>query len=130
MKYGIWTSSKNVNETLINAFKEKKDNPELVLLMFFKIKGEPYFVGCAELISNYIYEQQYNYWLEKEEWKGLFNLKWIFVKTVYFMEVFPQFTLEKSIEQLNNKLILPMATGAHIYSLFLNKQYQHADSIF
>lgn len=56
MKYGIWTSAKNVNETLINAFNQKKETPDLILLLLFKIKGQSCYVGCAELISDYIRE--------------------------------------------------------------------------
>lgn len=88
LKYGIWTSTKDVNIVLMKLFNEKRANKDIRIIMIFKLKGNDQICGCAELISDYIEEQQYNLWWERVEWKGLFNVKWLFMKNlsgIYFI---------------------------------------------
>ncbi len=56
IKYGIWTSPKNTNKKLIDLFEEKKKDPLIRILLFFKVLGKNEFCGVAELISSYIEE--------------------------------------------------------------------------
>ena len=80
MKYGIWASTKDGNAAMMKSFTKKKHGLIDEVLLFFKIRDDNKFVGCAKMLSNYIEEQQYDLWWERVEWKGLFNVEWLFVK--------------------------------------------------
>lgn len=87
------------------------------MFLFFKVKNTPFVLGCAELISDYIYEQQFNYWLEKMEWKGLFNLKWLFVKTLKPFQIINKEFQTLHIEQdLGLKMLASFEASDFIYS--------------
>lgn len=80
MKYGIWASTKDGNAAMMKSFTKKKHGLVDEVILFFKIRDDNKFVGCARMLSNYIEEQQYDLWWERVEWKGLFNVGWLFVK--------------------------------------------------
>lgn len=85
------------------------------------MKNTPFVLGCAELISDYIYEQQFNYWLEKTEWKGLFNLKWLFVKTLNPFQI-----VGKEFQTLH----IEQQFGLKMLEAFQNCPFNFAYSIF
>ena len=71
----------------MQAWDEKRKDPKLVILLFFKTKHKNMICGCAELMSDYIEEQQFDYWWERVEWKGLFNVRWLIVKNIFLNQV-------------------------------------------
>lgn len=81
MKYGIWTSTPNNNTKLDKLFKETlKEGGRIVL--FFRVAVENVLCGVAELTSQYIPEQQFDFWWNKIKWNGIFNLRWLYVKNL------------------------------------------------
>ena len=124
MKYGIWTSTKDGNTALIEKFTEKKKGNLADVIVLFRIKDEDRFVGCARLLSNYIEEQQYDLWWERVEWKGLFNVQWLFAKNLDFGK----------IEGLNaGEMVdgadLNQELGFRVLKKFLTTPYNYNDSI-
>lgn len=81
MKYGISTSTSENNARMSEAFAAAVEAGRKVVL-FFRVASENILCGAAELISNYIEEQQFDYWWSKARWKGIFNVKWIYIKNI------------------------------------------------
>ena len=85
IKYGVWSSSKNGNQTLTNSFnltKEKNGN----VYLFFSCNGSGRFVGVARMKSPCDNEKSFEYWTQDEKWPGLFEVEWLFIKDVPFRE--------------------------------------------
>ena len=124
MKYGIWASTKEGNLTLMNKFSQKKKGQLTDVILLFRVRDEQRFVGCARLISNYIEEQQYDLWWERVEWKGLFNVQWLFAKNLDF-EGIEGLIVEEMVDgaELDNE------QGFQILKKFVMTPYNFHDSI-
>ena len=81
MKYGVWSSTLEHNRALDGAFRAARETGKRVLLFFRSVKDDV-FCGVAEVVSGYIEEQKFGLWWEDDKYKGIFNIRWVFVKNV------------------------------------------------
>ena len=85
IKYGVWSSSKNGNLTLSNAFqitKEKNGN----VYLFFSCNGSGRYVGVAKMKNACDENRNFEFWTQDGKWTGLFDVEWLFIKDVPFKE--------------------------------------------
>ena len=85
IKYGVWSSSKNGNLTLSNAFqltKEKNGNVYLI----FSCNGSGRYVGIARMKTSCDENRTFEFWTQDGKWPGLFDVEWLFIKDVPFKE--------------------------------------------
>ena len=92
--------------------------------MFFKVKDDNKFVGWVRLTSNYIEEQQYDMWWERVEWKGLFNVQWLFAKNIRFDNL-----EDLEIEKFVDGIVLKPDVGFKLIKRFILTPYDFNDSI-
>ena len=85
IKYGVWSSSKNGNQTLTNSFNLAKGKGGNVYL-FFSCNGSGRFVGVARMKTELEPERHFQYWTQDEKWPGLFEVEWVMIKDVPFRE--------------------------------------------
>ena len=83
IKYNVWSSTKNGNQTLSNAFKMTKEKEGFVYL-FFSCNGSGRYVGVARMKGDVDENKQFLYWTQDSKWTGLFDLEWVFIKDVPF----------------------------------------------
>ena len=84
IKYNVWTSTKGGNQTLNNAFKACKEKGGDVYL-FFSSNGSGRYVGLAKMKNEVNSNQIFPYWTQDNKWGGLFDIEWIFIKDVPFI---------------------------------------------
>ena len=85
IKYGVWSSSKNGNLTLSNAFqitKEKNGN----VFLFYSCNGSGRYVGIACMKTACDESRTFEFWTQDNKWTGLFDVEWLFIKDVPFKE--------------------------------------------
>ena len=85
IKYNVWSSRKEANVTLNDAFNTIKEKNGKVYLIF-TCHGTERYVGIAEMTSNYDEKRPFDLWTQDNVWIGLFNVKWLFIKDVPFKE--------------------------------------------
>ena len=85
IKYGVWSSSKNGNLTLSNAFQIKKEKNGSVYL-FFSCNGSGRYAGIARMKTPCDENRTFEFWTQDGKWTGLFDVEWIFIKDVPFKE--------------------------------------------
>jgi hypothetical protein len=83
IKYNVWSSTKNGNQTLSNAYKQTKENGGYVYL-FFSCNGSGRYVGLARMKGDVDEGKQFLYWTQDSKWTGLFDIEWLFIKDVPF----------------------------------------------
>ena len=85
IKYNVWSSSKNGNLTLSNAFniaKEKNGN----VYLFYSCNGSGRYCGVAKMKTPVDENRTFEFWTQDNKWPGLFEVEWIFIKDVPFKE--------------------------------------------
>ena len=85
IKYNVWSSSKNGNLTLSNAFnitKEKNGN----VYLFFSCNGSGRYCGIARMKTPCDENKSFELWTQDGKWPGLFDVEWLFIKDVPFKE--------------------------------------------
>ena len=85
IKYGLWSSSKNGNLTLSNAFQTSHEKGGEVYL-FFSCNGSGRYVGVARMKTPCDLNKSFQLWTQDGKWMGLFDVEWIFIKDVPFKE--------------------------------------------
>ena len=85
IKYGVWSSSKNGNLTLSNAFQVAKEKNGSVFL-FFSCNGSGRYVGIARMKTPCDENKTFEFWTQDGKWPGLFDVEWLFIKDVPFKE--------------------------------------------
>ena len=85
IKYGVWSSSKNGNLTLSNAFQVTKEKNGNVFL-FFSCNGSGRYVGIAKMKTPCDENRTFEFWTQDGKWTGLFDVEWLFIKDVPFKE--------------------------------------------
>ena len=85
IKYGVWSSSKNGNLTLSNAFQVAKEKNGSVFL-FFSCNGSGRYVGIARIKTPCDDNKTFEFWTQDGKWPGLFDVEWLFIKDVPFKE--------------------------------------------
>lgn len=82
IKYNLWCSTKNGNQTLNNAFKNTGGN----VILFFTSQISRQFLGAARMKSEVQFDKVFPLWTRDNKWGGLFELEWIFIKDVPFRQ--------------------------------------------
>ena len=85
IKYGVWSSSKNGNTTLNNAFLAAQEKGGEVCL-FFSCNGSGRYLGLARMKSICDFNKSFELWTQDGKWMGLFDVEWLFIKDVPFKE--------------------------------------------
>jgi len=85
IKYGVWSSSKNGNLTLNDAFYSSHEKGGEVYL-FFSCNGSGRYSGLARMKSICDLNKSFELWTQDGKWMGLFEVEWIFIKDVPFKE--------------------------------------------
>ena len=85
IKYGVWSSSKNGNQTLTNSYNLVQGKKGDVYL-FFSCNGSGRFVGVARMKSACDNNKSFEYWTQDGKWPGIFEVEWVFIKDVPFKE--------------------------------------------
>lgn len=131
IKYGVWSSSKNGNQTLTNSFNLTKEKNGSVYL-FFSCNGSGRFVGVARMKSPCDNEKSFEYWTQDEKWPGLFEVEWLFIKDVPFRE-FKNIIITmkdgetKPISNARDVQEVPFANAKTMVEIFEN--YQNTNTI-
>lgn len=94
LKHEIWSSTVLGNKRLDTAFREfSKTGP---IYLFFSVNGSRHFCGVAEMLTPYVIyirgswsmltlrvdESQNSTVWASDKWKGIFKVRWIFVRDV------------------------------------------------
>ena len=85
IKYGVWSSSKNGNLTLTNAYNitlEKNGN----VYLFFSCNGSGRFTGICRMKTPCDENKHFEFWTQDNKRPGLFEVEWLFIKDVPFKE--------------------------------------------
>ena len=85
IKYGVWSSSKNGNIVLSNAFHASHEKGGEVYL-FFSCNGSGRYVGIARMKTPCDLNKSFELWTQDGKWMGLFDVEWVFIKDVPFKE--------------------------------------------
>ena len=85
IKYGVWSSSKNGNLTLSNAFHASHEKGGEVYL-FFSCNGSGKYIGLARMKTPCDLNKSFELWTQDGKWMGLFDVEWIYIKDVPFKE--------------------------------------------
>lgn len=85
IKYNLWSSTKNGNLTLDNAFKLTKEKGGYVYL-FFSCNGSGKFAGVARMKGEVQHDKMFPFWTQDSKWPGIFEIEWVFIKDVPFRE--------------------------------------------
>jgi hypothetical protein len=86
LKHEIWSSTVLGNKRLDSAFRESGDS--IPIYLFFSVNGSRHFCGVAQMRKHRPYadfsvdENQTSTVWAQDKWKGIFRLKWIFVRDV------------------------------------------------
>ncbi|KAL1915124.1 uncharacterized protein VTP21DRAFT_7605 [Calcarisporiella thermophila] len=79
LKYGIWASTEIGNRRLDKAFQENEGKGPVYL--FFSVNASGHFCGMGQMLTAVDYSTNSTVWAQ-DKWKGVFNVRWIFVKDV------------------------------------------------
>ena len=85
IKYNVWSSSKDGNLTLSNAFRITEENKGNVYL-FFSCNGSGRYAGIARMKTPCDETKTFGLWTQDGKWPGLFDVEWLFIKDVPFKE--------------------------------------------
>lgn len=131
IKYNVWTSTKNGNQTLSNSYKLAKERGGDVYL-FFSCNGSGRFVGVAKMKNDVDYTKAFPYWTQDNKWGGLFDLEWVYVKDVLFRE-FKNIVItlkdgeRKSVTNSRDTQEVPPLEGKNMISIIQN--YMNTNTI-
>ncbi|KAI9637385.1 YT521-B-like domain-containing protein [Dioszegia hungarica] len=79
LKHEIWSSTVLGNKRLDTAFKENAGRGPVYL--FFSVNSSRHFCGVAQMLTAVDETQSSTVWAQ-DKWKGIFKVKWIFVRDV------------------------------------------------
>ena len=85
IKYNVWSSSKNGNLTLSNAFNLTKEKNANVYLLF-SCNGSGRYCGIARMKTPCDETKSFELWTQDGKWPGLFDVEWLLIKDVPFKE--------------------------------------------
>lgn len=80
LKYNIWASTELGNQRLDKAFLESANKGPIYL--FFSVNASGHFCGMAQMLTHVDYTTSSSVWAQDGKWKGVFKVRWIFVKDI------------------------------------------------
>lgn len=130
LKHEIWSSTVLGNKRLDAAFRETANKGPVYL--FFSVNGSRHFCGVAEMITPVDETKTSKVWAQ-DKWKGIFEVKWIFVRDV------PSSALRhirltntpecKPITNSRDTQELPYEAGTEVLQIFLDYQTRSKTSL-
>ena len=84
IKYSIWASTDSGNRRLDKAYRESAIRGPLYL--FFSVNASGQFCGMAQMMSPVDYNSRAECWQQEGKWKGVFRVRWIFIKDIPNMQ--------------------------------------------
>ncbi|KAJ3029394.1 hypothetical protein HDV00_009613 [Rhizophlyctis rosea] len=130
LKYNIWSSTEIGNRRLNNAFlssslpSSSPSSPSRYpIYLFFSVNASGHFCGVAEMTTKVDYDRSSSVWSDEGRWKGVFGVRWIFVKDV------PNVVLRglrvpanenKPVTNSRDTQELPADVGREMLTIFLN----------
>ena len=127
LKYGVWASSADNNEFISKIYDECKKNNQR-LLLFFRANKDDLFCGVAEIKSGYIEEQKFSLWWDNQKWKGIFNIRWVFVKNLNLMSL-PLLQHGIPVKDLRDGEELIKINKEKLLIIFANIKYNFEESV-
>ncbi|WVR07547.1 hypothetical protein IAU60_004589 [Kwoniella sp. DSM 27419] len=130
LKHEIWSSTVLGNKRLDGAFRESADKCPIYL--FFSVNGSRHFCGVSRMLTPVDESQTSTVWAQ-DKWKGIFKVKWIFVRDV------PSTALRhirltntpenKPITNSRDTQELPYEAGCEVLQIFLDHQSKSKTSL-
>jgi len=128
IKFAIWCSTEYGNKRLDSAWHESDGKGPVYLL--FSVNGSGHFCGMAQMTSPVDYHSTSTVWAQ-DKWKGVFDVKWIFVKDVPNSQL-RHIKLEnnegKPVTNSRDTQEVPVDKGRQVLRIIA--QYRHTTSIF
>nr|XP_019044757.1 hypothetical protein I302_06670 [Kwoniella bestiolae CBS 10118]OCF23687.1 hypothetical protein I302_06670 [Kwoniella bestiolae CBS 10118] len=130
LKHEIWSSTVLGNKRLDNAFRESNETGPIYL--FFSVNGSRHFCGVAQMLTPVDETTNSTVWAQ-DKWKGIFKVKWIFVRDVpsqALRHIRLTNTLEKKpITNSRDTQELPYDAGCEVLQIFLDHQTKSKTSL-
>ncbi|OXB35952.1 YTH domain family 2 [Cryptococcus neoformans] len=130
LKHEIWSSTVLGNKRLDAAYRETANKGPVYL--FFSVNGSRHFCGVAEMTTPVDETKTSKVWAQ-DKWKGIFEVKWIFVRDV------PSAALRhirltntpecKPITNSRDTQELPYEAGVEVLRIFLDHQTKSKTSL-
>ncbi|WVQ71938.1 hypothetical protein IAR50_001480 [Cryptococcus sp. DSM 104548] len=130
LKHEIWSSTVLGNKRLDAAYRENAGKGPIYLA--FSVNGSRHFCGIAEMTTPVDETKTSKVWAQ-DKWKGIFEVKWIFVRDV------PSAALRhirltntpecKPITNSRDTQELPYEAGSEVLQIFLDHQTKSKTSL-
>ncbi|ODN83469.1 hypothetical protein L202_01606 [Cryptococcus amylolentus CBS 6039] len=130
LKHEIWSSTVLGNKRLDAAYRENAGKGPIYLA--FSVNGSRHFCGVAEMTTPVDETKTSKVWAQ-DKWKGIFEVKWIFVRDV------PSAALRhirltntpecKPITNSRDTQELPYEAGSEVLQIFLDHQTKSKTSL-
>ncbi|KXS14776.1 YTH-domain-containing protein, partial [Gonapodya prolifera JEL478] len=89
LKYSIWSSTDMGNRRLNQAYLDtsatgagNRPGTSGSVYLFFSVNASGHFCGVATMTSKVDWETSASVWAQGGKWKGVFGVRWVFVKDV------------------------------------------------
>nr|XP_019011532.1 uncharacterized protein I206_03632 [Kwoniella pini CBS 10737]OCF50313.1 hypothetical protein I206_03632 [Kwoniella pini CBS 10737] len=130
LKHEIWSSTVLGNKRLDNAFRESSDTGPIYLL--FSVNGSRHFCGVAQMLTPVDESTNSNVWAQ-DKWKGIFKVKWIFVRDVPSQALrhirLTNTPENKPMTNSRDTQELPYEAGCEVLQIFLEHQSKSKTSL-
>ncbi|WWD02321.1 hypothetical protein V865_000360 [Kwoniella europaea PYCC6329] len=130
LKHEIWSSTVLGNKRLDNAFRESHDTGPIYL--FFSVNGSRHFCGVAQMLTPVDETTNSTVWAQ-DKWKGIFKVKWIFVRDVPSQALrhirLTNTPEKKPITNSRDTQELPYEAGCEVLQIFLDHQTKSKTSL-
>lgn len=125
LKYGVFSGENEINESLSQLFREKHGK----VLLLLGLESSSALFGVAILSSDFIFDTNFNLWLDCPRRTGFFKLKWIFVKHLD-LNFNHQIENGKTLKELPSGSFLSQQNGLLLLGLFAHFRFKIDRSIF
>lgn len=115
----IWTSTDLGNKRLSKAFQAAKQVQGKIYL-FFLVNASGKFCGVAEMTADIDFTKSSNIWAEQTRWKGIFPVKWLYVKDVpnrYFNNLRVPSNANKVVSNSRDTQEIPYKVGVSMLKI-------------
>merc|ERR1711959_323363 len=114
IKHNVWCSTAEVNQKLHELYLSVNNKYPVFLL--FGVNNTGYFQGVAQMISPVDFKLSFPGWSQRNKWRGLFRIKWIFIKDI------PHSTFRSLKNPLNENRPVPIARNGQEIEKSLGSQ--------
>ncbi|KAK8854707.1 hypothetical protein IAR55_003446 [Kwoniella newhampshirensis] len=130
LKHEIWSSTVLGNKRLDAAFRESAE--QCPIYLFFSVNGSRHFCGVAQMLTPVDENTTSKVWAQ-DKWKGIFKVKWIFVRDVPSQALrhirLTNTPEQKPITNSRDTQELPYEAGCEVLQIFLDHQTKSKTSL-